>query len=115
MPVNSSATKLGWERNRWTRRARRRLLVLLRQLVHAEDGDDVLEVPVALEDALHTAGDAVVLPRRRCGGRGFGCGVEGVHGGVDAQLHDLAREHGGGVEVGEGVRGAGSVRSSAGT
>ena len=34
-------------------------LVVLGQLVDAEDGDDVLEVLVALEDLLHGAGDAL--------------------------------------------------------
>src|SRR5262245_18739629 len=36
-------------------------LVLLRQLVHAENGDDVLERLVALQDLLHAAGDRVML------------------------------------------------------
>ena len=36
-------------------------LVLLGQLVDAEDGDDVLQVLVALQDLLHLAGDLVVL------------------------------------------------------
>src|SRR6188474_206523 len=37
--------------------ARHGLLVVLRQLVHAEDRDDVLQVLVALQDALDLAGD----------------------------------------------------------
>ena len=36
-------------------------LVLFRELVHAEDGDDVLQLLVALQDLLHLAGDVVVL------------------------------------------------------
>ena len=40
-------------------------LVVLRELVDAEDGDDVLEVAVALEDALDLARDVVVLLARR--------------------------------------------------
>ena len=36
-------------------------LVLVRQLVHAEDRDDVLQVRVALEDLLHERRDLVVL------------------------------------------------------
>ena len=35
-------------------------LVVVRQLVDAQDGDDILEVLVPLQDLLHTAGDAVV-------------------------------------------------------
>src|ERR671931_2463426 len=36
-------------------------LVLLRQLIHAQDGDDVLQVRVALQDPLDGGGDVVVL------------------------------------------------------
>src|SRR5699024_2235714 len=42
-------------------RAGHDLLVFLGQLVHAEDGDDVLQVLVALQRALYLAGDVVVL------------------------------------------------------
>src|SRR2546430_12304836 len=38
-----------------------RSLVVLRQLVHAQDRDDVLEVLVPLEDGLDPARDVVVL------------------------------------------------------
>src|SRR5829696_5942246 len=41
--------------------ARHRHLVLFRELVHAEDGDDVLQRLVALERLLHLPGDRVVL------------------------------------------------------
>src|SRR5262249_45966751 len=41
--------------------ARNRHLVLFRELVDAEDGDDVLELLVALQDLLHLPGDVVVL------------------------------------------------------
>ena len=82
--------------------ARHRQLVFLGELVHAQDGDDVLEVLVALEDRLHLPRNLVVLvahhprvqdPRR---------GVEGIHRRVDAQLRDLPRKHRGGIEMGEG-------------
>src|SRR4051812_43347641 len=67
--------------------------VLFGQLVDAEDGDDVLQVLVALEDLLHATGDVVVVlpevtgvedPRRR---------VERVDSGVDAELRDRPGEH----------------------
>ena len=79
-------------------------LVLVRELVHPEDGDDVLKVLQTLEDLLDRPGDLVVLladdlrvehPRGR---------VERVDGRVDPELRDLAREHGGRVEVREGGR-----------
>ncbi len=36
-------------------------LVVFGELVHAEDGDDVLQIAVALKDHLHPAGHAVVV------------------------------------------------------
>ena len=79
-------------------------LVLVGELVHAEDRDDVLQVLVALQHLLHRRRDAVVLVGddpglERAGGR-----VERVDGRVDPLLDDRAREHGRGVEVGERVR-----------
>ena len=76
-------------------------LVLLGELVHAEDGDDVLEVLVALQNALDLTGHTVVLladDRRVERARG---GLERVDGRVDAHLGDATRENRGGVEVGE--------------
>src|SRR5438094_3850449 len=79
-------------------------LVVLGELVHAEDGDDVLQVLVALQDRLDLSGHAVVLladHRRAQDARGR---VERVDGGVDAELGDLTREYGGRVQVREGGR-----------
>ncbi len=82
-------------------------LVLVGELVHAEDRDDVLQVGVALEDLLDERRDLVVLvgddarlqrARRR---------LERIDGRVDALLHDRALEHGRRVEVRERVRGRG--------
>ena len=77
-------------------------LVLVGELVHAEDRDDVAQLLVALQDPLHPARDLVVLDAddervELAAGR-----IERVHRRVDAQLRDLAREHQGRVEVGEG-------------
>ena len=76
-------------------------LVLLGQLVDAEDRDDVLEVAEALQDALRLAGHVVVLladderieDARRRGQR--------VDGRVDAELGDAPLEADRRVEVGE--------------
>src|SRR5262245_1935480 len=68
-------------------------LVLFRQLVHAENGDDVLERLVALQDLLHAASDRVMLladDARIEHARGR---IERVHGGVDALLGDGARQN----------------------
>src|SRR4051812_5148923 len=79
-------------------------LVLGRQLVDAEDRDDVLEVAVALEDALGLLGDVVVLladDERREDRRGRGQRIDGR---VDSELGDRALEADRRVEVGEGRR-----------
>lgn len=102
--------------------------VLLRQLVHTQDGDDVLQGLVVLkkgkkplgqpsssvrnvhnsprvanlEDLLHATGDVIVLGSHDVGVHDTGGGVQGVHGRVDTQLSDGAGQHGGGVQVGEG-------------
>ncbi len=59
-------------------------------------------------------------PRRSAAGpprRAPKCGrwTQRIHRRIDALLHDLPGQHGGGVQMGEGGGGAGSVRSSAGT
>jgi hypothetical protein len=92
VPVKISATWKGWERNFWTLRARNDdELVLVGEFVHAQDRDDVLEVLVALQDALHAAGDAVVARRRRPRERArVEVEVERVDGRVDAELGDAS-------------------------
>ena len=79
-------------------------LVLVGELVDAEDGDDVLQVLVALEDLLHLRRDVVVLVRDDARLERARRRVERVDGRVDALLDDRAREHGRRVEVGERVR-----------
>src|ERR1019366_615877 len=76
-------------------------LVLFAQLVHAENGDDVLQVLVLLEDRLDLTGDVVVtLPHD--GGVEQGRGrVERIDGRVDADLGQRAAEDRGRVEVGD--------------
>src|SRR3546814_17786315 len=62
------------------------------QLVHAEDGDDVLQRLVDLQDFLHAAGDAVMLvadDARIEDARGR---VERIHRRIDAELGDLRSE-----------------------
>lgn len=88
-------------------------LVLLGQLVHTQDSDDVLQRLVVLENLLHVSGDVVVLVSDDVGVHDTAGGVEGVHGGVDAALGHGAGQHGGGVQVSEGG-GGGGVRQVVG-
>src|SRR4029079_7584614 len=79
-------------------------LVLVGDLVHPEDRDDVLEVLVPLEDLLDARRDAVVVVRddprlQRARGR-----VERVHRRVDLLLADRPRERRRRVEVRERIR-----------
>ena len=61
-PVNCAATKNGCDRKRSILRARATIcLIVFAELVHTEDGDDVLQILVTLQRLLHLAGDRVVL------------------------------------------------------
>jgi hypothetical protein len=84
-------------------------LVLLGELVDAEDGDDVLEVLVALQDLLDAGGHGVVLladvarvedPRHR---------GQRVHGRVDTERRDLTAQLVVASRWAKVVAGAGSV------
>lgn len=82
-------------------------LIGLGQLVHTENGDDVLEGLVLLQHLLDAGGDGVVLLTDDTGVEHTGLGVEGVDGGVDTQLGDTTGQDGGSVQVSEGGSGGG--------
>mmetsp|Transcript_51522 Transcript_51522/g.154011 ORF Transcript_51522/g.154011 Transcript_51522/m.154011 type:complete len:576 (-) Transcript_51522:12-1739(-) len=82
-------------------------LVLLAQLVHAQDRDDVLQRLVVLQDLLRAARHIVVALADNGGVEHAGGGVQGIHGRVDAQLGDLPRQHRRRVQVREGGGGGG--------
>src|SRR3954449_9731538 len=73
-------------------RALHRHLVLVGELVDAQDGDDVLELAVALEDLLHLRGDVVVLLPDDVGLEDRRRRVQRVDRRVDALLGDRARQ-----------------------
>ena len=79
-------------------------LVLVGELVHAEDRDDVLQVGVALEQLLDERRDLVVLVRDDARLQRARRRLEWIDRGVDALLDDRAVEHRRRVEVGERVR-----------
>ena len=82
-------------------RALHRELVLVGELVDAEDRDDVLELLVALQDLLDAVGDAEVVLAEDVGLEDRRGRVERVDGRVDAFFGDRPRERGGRVEVRE--------------
>lgn len=80
-------------------------LISLGQLIHTENGNDILEGLVLLEHLLDTGGGVVVLVTDDTGVEHTGLGVERVDSGVDTQLGDTTRQHSGGVQVSEGGSG----------
>src|SRR5690606_16617476 len=84
--------------------ARYQLLVLFGQLVHTQDGDDVLQFLVALQHVLHAASHFVVLLANYQRIQRTAGGVQRVNGRVDTQGSDVTRQYDGGVQVGEGGR-----------
>src|ERR671916_777729 len=76
-------------------------LVLLGELVDAENGDNVLELLVALQDVLDLLGDLVVLVADDRGVEDRGRGGQRVNRRVDALLGEVTRELDRRVEVGK--------------
>jgi peptide chain release factor 1 len=81
-------------------------LVSLRQFVHTQNGNDILEGLVLLEHLLDTGSGVVVLLADNTGVEHTGLGVERVDGRVDTQLGDTTGQHSGGVQVSEGGGGS---------
>ena len=67
-------------------RARNRQLIFFRKLVHAENGDDVLERLVLLQRFLNAASGVVMLLADHAGLKHAAGGIERVNRGINAQL-----------------------------
>jgi len=78
-------------------------LVVRRKLVHAKNGDDVLEVLVALQNTLNARSHLVVLFADDVGRKGFRGGCQWIHGRIDAELGDRTLKHDGRIQVRERV------------
>jgi hypothetical protein len=83
------ATKKGWRGTSASSGPIDGLPVLFGQLVHAQDGDDVLQVLVLLQGLLDARAMLVVPLADDARVEDGRAGVERVDGGVDAQLGDL--------------------------
>jgi len=59
-------------------------LVILRQLIHSQDGNDILQGFVGLQGLLAAAGSVVVAESNDVGVQQAGSGVQRVHSGVDS-------------------------------
>src|SRR5712691_4383783 len=82
-------------------------LVLVGELLHPEDGDDVLKILVTLEDRLHGPGCRVVLLAQDDRIENARGGGEGIDGRVDSEFGERPRQNRRRVEVGEGRGGRG--------
>ena len=116
-PVNTLATSKGCDRKRWILRARATVsLSSFAQFVHPQNGDDVLQRLVALQDALHVTGHLIMLFAHDLRVHQARVAVQRVHGRVDAQFGDRPVQEPWSRRGGQRWwPGAGSVRSSAGT
>ena len=102
MPVNCSATWKGCERNFCNfASAGDGELVVFAEFVDAENGDDVLEIFVTLQDALDALRDVVMLLPDDARGENARCGCQRIDGGINPSS-DWPAEYGGGVQVSEG-------------
>lgn len=74
-------------------------LVILRQLIHTQDSNNILKILVGLQDSLDVTGNIVVITSDNLGGKHTGGGIEGIHGGVDTELSHLTGQHSGGIQM----------------
>src|ERR1035437_2906085 len=77
-------------------------LVFFRELVDAQNGDDVLQILVALQDALHALGHVVVVLAYDARGKYARGRGQRIYGRIDAEFGERAAQHGGRVEVSKG-------------
>mmetsp|Transcript_41840 Transcript_41840/g.126881 ORF Transcript_41840/g.126881 Transcript_41840/m.126881 type:complete len:271 (+) Transcript_41840:322-1134(+) len=76
--------------------------IILRELVHTKDGDNVLQTLVVLKDLLGGTGNLVVVVTNDTGVKHTGCGVKRVDSGVNSKLSDRTGKHCGCIQVSEG-------------
>src|ERR1035437_3881827 len=81
---------------------RHRELLVLAELVDAQNRDDVLEVLVTLQHSLDGLRRVVVLLANHARIENARRRSQWIHSRIDAQLRDLARKHGGRIEVSKG-------------
>merc|ERR1719245_2117095 len=61
-------------------------LVLLRQLVHAQDSNDILQRLIVLQDLLNTSSNLVMLSSNNVGVHDTTGGIQGVHCRINSTL-----------------------------
>uniref|UniRef100_A0A182P1D5 Prokaryotic-type class I peptide chain release factors domain-containing protein n=1 Tax=Anopheles epiroticus TaxID=199890 RepID=A0A182P1D5_9DIPT len=78
-----------------------RQLVLLGQLIHTQDGNDILQGLVVLQNLLHATGNVVVLGTDDVRVHDTRGRIQWIDSRVDAQLGNGTRQYSGGVQVSE--------------
>ena len=76
--------------------------IFIRQLVHTEDGDDVLQFLVTLQYLLHTLSAVVVFLAHNERVEDSAGRTQWVYGRIDTKLRNLTAKFCSGIEVGEG-------------
>ena len=84
-------------------------LVFFRKFVHAQNGNHILKVLVALQHHLHATSHFIMLIPHNFRGQGLGCGRQRLHRREEPLGRQRAFQHHRGVQVGEGC-GRGRVR-----
>src|SRR5690606_5926030 len=79
-------------------------LVFVGELIHPEDGDDVLQLLIALQNLLYAPGRLVVLLSHNRRTQDAGGGGQGVHRRIDPLVGNPPLQVGRGIQVGEGGR-----------
>src|SRR6185312_12331045 len=72
-------------------RAANSLLIVVAQFVDSENGDDVLQILIALQNLLHTLGCVVMLLAQNAGIENTGCGRQWIDGRVNTHFGNGAR------------------------
>src|ERR1700722_5175614 len=87
-------------------RARDGLLVVVGKFFDAQNGDDVLQFLVTLQNGFHGAGDVVMFLSNNARIQNARKAGQRINGGINAALDDLAAQVGGGIQVRESRRGS---------
>lgn len=75
--------------------------VVVGKFFHTEDGDDILQFFVALQNSLYAAGYFVVFLAEYVRIKDTGSGVQGVNGWIDTEFCNGTVQYGGSIQMGE--------------
>ena len=75
--------------------------IVVGKFFHTEDGDDILEFLVTLQNSLYAAGYFVVFFAEYVRVKNTGSGVERIYCRVNAEFGDGTVQYGGSIQVGE--------------